>query len=357
MSFTLLRASIIEEYNTWTEAWNHLPADRRDVYFLPGYLLANEKVGRGEACCILVEVGEAMLLYPFLKCRINITGDIEQENQFYDIQSAYGYGGPVVNEEGSNKNFLAHVWQLFSDWCTSSNVIAEFCRFHPLVQNSLWAPKEMRIIEDRKTVAMDLNTYPEAIWNESYFRVQRNMVRRAEREGYSFEKKSALEEMSWFFPMYIGLQERLKAEKKTLFGREYFETLAEKLGEKLWLGVVTQEYEVIAAVLVLEGAQFAHSHLMGYGAKKANSGMTNYLYHEVALNASQRGLSVLHMGGGKTSDEKDPLFRFKESLGQERHVFNIGMRCHDSKMYEVLGKRWEEKNGLRPTGYFLFYHL
>ena len=66
MSFTLLRASIIEEYNTWTEAWNHLPADRRDVYFLPGYLLANEKVGRGEACCILVEVGEAMLLYPFL---------------------------------------------------------------------------------------------------------------------------------------------------------------------------------------------------------------------------------------------------------------------------------------------------
>jgi len=37
-------------------------------------------------------------------------------------------------------------------------------------------------------------------------------------------------------------------------------------------------------------------------------GMTNSLYHGVALEAARHGLSILHMGGGKTGDMEDPVF-------------------------------------------------
>lgn len=357
IDFKILKANIVNDRETWKRSWDKLPPERRDVYFLPEYLLAYEAEGRGEAYCALAMTSDAIWMYPYLRCNIPLADKYLAGKVFYDIQSPYGYGGPVVNKAGEDKTFLSEAWQHFSDWCVRTGVVGEFCRFHPLLENHLWAPHEMQVLEDRQTVVMDLNYYPNAIWNDSFFRNHRHMIRKAEREGYKFQTAIASGEMSWFAQKYAYTQDLLDADSETRFGETYFKTLVAGLGDKAWLGVLKKEGRTVTAVLVLEGAQFAHSHLMVYLSEGPARGMTNCLYHGVALEAARRGLCMLHMGGGKTRDEEDPLFRFKASLGPDRRIFNIGKRCHNNDVYQWLGAKWEELHGPRPSHYFLFYRL
>ena len=357
MDFKVLKANMANDRENWKNSWQKLPPERRDVYFLPEYLLAYEADGRGEAYCAVAASGDAIWMYPFLRCKIPMSDKYGDGKAFYDIQSAYGYGGPVVNKAGENEAFLREAWDYFSDWCSHNGVVGEFCRFHPLLENQLWASPEMRVLQDRETVAIDLNYYQSAVWNDSFYRNHRHMIRRAEREGYSFRVISASEEMSWFAPKYAYTQDLLNAGSETRFGEAYFSTLVKGLGPRAWLGIVTREERIVTAVLVLQGEQWVHSHLMVYLADGPAAGMTNCLYHGVALEAARRGLSTLHMGGGNTGDREDPLFRFKASLGPDRGIFRIGMRCHNDEIYQWLCTSWEELHGPRPSGYFLVYRL
>src|SRR5713101_2604315 len=140
------------------------------------------------------------------------------------------------------------------------------------------------------------------------------MVRKAEREGYKFEVVPARGAMSWFIRLYGETQERLQARAETQFNEAYFEALTDGLGERMWLAVVRKAEETAAAVLVLQGTAFAHSHLMGYRRTVRTTGLTNLVYHGIALETALRGLRILHMGGGKTRDRGDSLLLFKKSL-------------------------------------------
>lgn len=357
MEFSLLKASRHDDRRVWEDALAHLPAERRDVYFQPGYLLAYEAEGHGEAWCAVAGDGDARWLYPFLKSPTDPLGAPIGGQSLFDIQTAYGYGGPVVNGAGENGNFLETAWQTFHHWCAGEGVVGEFCRFHPLIDNHRWASGDMAIIDDRETVVMEAREYVDAVWNSSYYRVHRNMIRRAEREGYSFRAIETGDHMSWFEPMYAATQDKLKAQAETRFSRKYFDTLVAELGENSWLAVVEKERTILCAAIVLQGERFAHSHLMGYRDLGSFAGITNLLYHGAACEAAELGLSELHMGGGGSGDPKDPLFRFKATLGPGRGMFRIGTRCHNQGLYDTLGERWTARFGPRPGGYFLYYRL
>jgi hypothetical protein len=66
----------------------------------------------------------------------------------------------------------------------------------------------------------------------------------------------------------------------------------------------------------------------------------------------------MHLGGGLTSDAKDPLFSFKAGLSRDRAEFRVGRRIHDPGMYDSLCAQWMRDRGLseRPR-YFLLYRL
>ncbi len=357
MEFYILQANNRSDKIKWKMAWDQLPPECQDVYFLPEYILASEAEGLGKAMCALAISGDAVWLYPFLKSPVPSICELRSGKTLYDIQSAYGYGGPVVNKAGENTFFLETAWQHFHVWCCKENVVGEFCRFHPLIDNQRWAAQKMRVMEDRTTVSMDLCSYQDAVWKDSYFRIHRNMLRRAEREGYQFSSIPVADQMSWFVPLYAKTQDLLNAGNDTRFKDAYFETLAGMLSDRSWLGLVKQDDTILAAVLILDGVLFSHSHLMVYGEGPAASGMTNLLYHGVALEAARRKRLFLNMGGGKTTDEKDSLLRFKQSLSPVRQTFYIGTCCHDEKWYERLGTQWEKLHGSRPSGYFLFYRI
>jgi hypothetical protein len=356
MNFQYLRAAIPQEREQWLAALDRLPVERRDVYFLPEYLESYVDNPRTEAACVVCAEGDAVLVYPFLKSLVSLGADDPAQPQ-YDLQSAYGYGGPAVNAAGEEAAFLREAWLEFARWCKNENVVSEFVRFHPLLDNVRWASAEMRTFMDRTTVPIPLESYESAMRGTSYYRVHRQMLNKSERVGFSFHILPAHSELSWFVPLYQETQDFLQAGADTRFGMAYFSKLAEGFGERAWLGVVKQEGEVRAAAMVLEGPLYLHSHLMGYRRDGQTAGMTNLLYHGIAVHGAAHGKTILHMGGGRTSDEKDSLFKFKESLSPERASFWLGTLCHNQEQYEELGRRWEERHGPRPKNYFQFYRL
>jgi hypothetical protein len=357
MEFKLLRAAVDEERRHWLAALEQLPLDRRDVYFLPEYLQAYLNSPDITACCAVYKNGEAMLLYPFLQSRIPRNEDAPHAENLQDIQSAYGYGGPVVNVAGEDPRFLQEAWRAFSAWCAAQQIVSEFVRFHPLLDNVRWAPQSMKTFQDRLTVPIMLQSYESAMRDTSYYRVHRQMLSKAERMGFSFHALPALSELSWFVPLYQETQDFLRAGSETRFGMDYFKALADGFGDRSWLGVVKQSDTVAAAALVLEGPAYLHSHLMGYRRDIPTAGMTNLLYHGISVAGASRGKAILHMGGGRTANEQDSLFRFKESLSPERAGFWLGTLCHDQLQYDALALEWENKNGPRPKNYFQFYRL
>lgn len=357
MEFNLLRAAVSQEKQRWLAAFGQLPAERQDVYFLPEYLQPLEDFMGVEACCAVYRSNDAILLYPFLKSVIRQQTGSPNAERLHDIESAYGYGGPVVNLAGEAPAFLNEAWSNFAEWCSMERVVSEFVRFHPLLDNVRWAPKTMKTFRDRITVPILLGSYPDDIRNSSYYRVHRQMLNKAERVGFTFHILPLQSELSWFVPLYLETQDFLQAGNDTRFGSDYFGTLAEGFDARAWLGVVKQSGEIAAAVLVLEGRTYLHSHLMGYRRNGKTAGMTNLVYHGIALEGAKRGKTVLHMGGGRTSSEEDSLFRFKESLSPERACFWLGTLCHNQAMYDDLGRQWENEHGPRPKNYLQFYHL
>lgn len=357
MEFNLLRAADEKDREQWLVAIERLPSKRQDVYFYPEYLKAYEHSADIEAYCAVYRKDSAILLYPFLKSAIHLTKSVLNSKALQDIQTPYGYGGPVVNELGEDPEFLHEVWSHFANWCLAEGVVSEFVRFHPLIDNVRWAPQLMNTFLDRLTIPIPLDSYPEDLYGTSYYSRHRQMLNKAERVGFTFEILPAASELYWFLPLYQETQDYLQVADNVRFGENYFKSLIEGFGSRAWLGVVKLSGEIAAATLVLEGKCFLHSHLMGYNRNIPTAGMTNLLYHGVALDGAKRGKTILHMGGGLSADEKDHLFRFKKSLSPERASFSLGTLCHKPIEYKILGQQWEMKHGPRPRNYFQFYHL
>ena len=81
----------------------------------------SEIIEGGEAQLFVYEEGDNIALYPYIKRSIYNEQD---SSIFYDIETAYGYGGPIVKiediafENAFEMNFLQH--------CQQENIIAEF---------------------------------------------------------------------------------------------------------------------------------------------------------------------------------------------------------------------------------------
>src|ERR1039458_8383092 len=125
MNIRVIAATRPDEWNGLLQRLAH-----SDVYFTAEYHLAHELNGDGKALAFVAEDGKRTLFHPFL---IRLIPEFDLHDEWHDIESVYGYSGPLSTT--NDRKFLAEAWGAFSDWCQQQNVVAEFIRFHPLLDN------------------------------------------------------------------------------------------------------------------------------------------------------------------------------------------------------------------------------
>lgn len=339
MSVELLNARSNPEQ--WHLRLNELKAPLRDIYFFPEYLALHESAPETESLLFGFWNNGHTWLYPFLKTRIpswETEGGVTGE--WFDIESAYGYGGPLSTTD--DPGFLKDAWGAFSSWCAEQKIVAEFIRFHPLLQNERWIDPQTSISTDRDTVSIDLGNLEEGL-DIPFPTESRYMVRRAERAGVIVRAVSPREGFAPFLALYRATMERVGASEYYLFDDRYFRLLELLIEKHGWLLAADLNGQWVAAALFLRGAQIMHYHLSASDPARRIPGATNAILHEAARIGVREKMGKIHLGGGRTPDPTDRLLRFKQSIGTGRHAFQIGRRIHNQAVYSDLCVAWKKQ--------------
>lgn len=69
----------------------------------------------------------------------------------------------------------------------------------------------------------------------------------------------------------------------------------------------------------------------------------NLLLHHGIKWSQQNGMKMLHLGGGVSEDENDPLLIFKRNFSTKTKKFYIGKRIHDQSAYSSLVAEWDQR--------------
>ncbi|MQF96398.1 MAG: GNAT family N-acetyltransferase [SAR202 cluster bacterium] len=339
----------------WEDTLSAFPSNCQDIYLTAAYHQLQQSNGDGAGRLFIVEHGAERLLYPFLIRDVPSVGDVGGPEQLQDIETVYGYSGPVATT--TEPEFLCRSWDAFHQWCEEKNVVSEFLRFNPLIANHRYAGESCRLILDRETVTIDLDVSPEVLWRQ-YPSGQRNKVQKAENSGLTCEEVSLADGLERFRQMYRATMQRLNAARYYKFSEAYFENLGTLLAKNIKLFEVRKEEQLLAAGLFLNYDDRLHYHLGASDSQQWQERPNNLLFHSVSLWGIERGFKTLHLGGGRTPAVDDGLLKFKSSLSKLRAPFYLGVRIHDQTTYDSLCDSWLRASRVsKKPAYFQMYRL
>lgn len=335
MSYKVLTLKDAEE---WNKFLHKLPTEQQDIYFTPEYYSLYQNNGDGEALCFVYEENGNIALYPFLKNSINALG-YKLDKEYFDIQGAYGYNGIVSSSK--DKLFIYQFHKCFDQFCDENNIVAEFCRFHPLLNNYILAANQMQVFFDRKTVYFDLHKEREELISD-FQRTTRKQIRRA-KERFGIEVNICnypLDYIDSFYDIYSQTMDKVKSTPYLYFNKAYFKELFSI--PNLVLFQAKMQDVTIAYISSFYSNNFFHGHLGGSQKDYLKSYVNDLLYYEMMLYAKDKGYKYLHVGGGNTSDENNSLLMFKMNFSKSLADFYIGKKVHDQGIYNQVVAQWKE---------------
>lgn len=320
--------------------------DCHDVYHLPGYHRAYETGGEARAVAFHVEIGGDSLFHPLMIRPIRRVGTAPVSEDWNDAESVYGYSGPLATT--NDQQFLAEAWAAFDDWCRGEAIVSEFIRYNPLIKNHVFAAPGSRTWLDRQTVVLRLDQGEEALWR-GYAGEHRTSIRKAQKSGVTCEQRELGEALPAFIEIYRETMRGLGADDFYLFSEEHYASLAEGLGNGLVLFMARHEGRDIAGALFLVHGDRLHYHLAGNSQEHRHLAGSNLLIHSAGLWGMARGLTRIHLGGGRSAAPDDSLLGFKARFSRERCDFHLGTRVLDESAYDWLLACWLEQSTYDTT--------
>ncbi|NTZ16378.1 peptidoglycan bridge formation glycyltransferase FemA/FemB family protein [Paenibacillus sp. JMULE4] len=270
-------------------------------------------------------------------------GKVDGTN-FYDIQSPYGYGGPISTT--ADAKFLSNAWAYFLSWASQQSILAEFIRFHPLLEN--WNFYYGNYKRDRETVWINLMNSDILA---SFKTRARTSVRKAKKNGLLAEIITDKKDVSSFVEIYQATMQSLDANQFYFFPETYYEKLLE--WDKAFIVNCKLQEETVATGLFLCDGLNIEYHLSGSTSTGKELGATNLILYEASIYGKGLGYSKLHLGGGSTPTENNPLLFFKSGFSDERAHYKIGSYIHNEEAYQAMKTEWAIQKG--DNNRILFY--
>lgn len=330
----------IEEKKEWEDAFNKLPLNQQDVFYLPGYNSAYQDYGDGIAECFIFEYKNELALYPFLKNPLSRYG-YSFDKEYFDIQGAYGYNGVISSSY--TKDFTDAFYSCFHSFCQKENIIAEFTRFHPLIKNHRFSEHHMQVLFNRKVVYIDLQERMENIIKKYKKTTRQEQRWGTSRHNFGVEIiDNNIQYLDDFMKIYHNTMNRLNADNYLFFNQEYFENILNNTNATILS--LTYENKVIAAGILLFHKHYVSGHLGGTLSEYIKLSPNAYLYTEMIRYSQKMGCRYLLLGGGTTSEENDSLYKYKQNFSKNTSDFYIGKKIHNNTVYANILKHWKLAN-------------
>lgn len=263
---------------------------------------------------------------------------------YFDLETAYGYGGWFANTD--DKGFINRAVLQYTKEVLSQNIVAEFIRFHPYNNFPILNQDIFDFFRyDRDVVIVNLTNTKENRW-QSYSSTTRNKIKK----GQKLLKLSINCNLQEFIDLYKQTMKKNKATDFYYFSDEYFKRLISMANTKVFCALLNDR--MMAGAIFLESEFNVSYHL---GAKDYNNNITSvnyFLFESIFDYYSKNGKMYALLGGGKTSDKDDSLFKFKQKFSKQTLPFYIAGKIFNKEIYERLSKqhkdsrlflKWREK--------------
>lgn len=335
----MLRVYSTENCTEWDEIVRSF--GNYDIYYLSGYTKAFELHGDGNPVLVYFEGNGIRAINVVMKRDIaedsRFSGKIP-ENTYFDLITPYGYGGWLVEGDGDTEVLFLE----YENWARENNIVSEFVRFHPVLDNAAFSNPFYDVISLGGTIAMDISS-EETIWANITSK-NRNMIRKAEKNGITIHKGRSTELFETFREIYNATMDKDDADKYYYFEPEFYESILNDLYENAQIFYArNEEKKIIAASIIFSENGRLNYHLSGSVREYQHLAPTNLLLYKAALWGSENGCKTFHLGGGVGSGE-DSLFKFKKSFYRgELCRYHIGKKIFMKEEYDMLLSLRDEK--------------
>lgn len=313
-----------------SEEWNGVVKSfaEYDVYYLCGYVKAFQIHGDGDPFLLYYEDNGLRAIYVYMRRPTAIEG-------IFDSVTPYGYGGVLFDGDTSETNRQAF-WKAYLEVMAKEHIVDNFVRYHPVLKNASPMKSISNVIDLGKTIAMDLAS-PELIW-ENIHSKNRNMIRKAEKNGIVIEHGKGMDLFDKFIEIYNATMDKDHAEEYYYFKRPFYESIHNDLYDNYELFYAKLEDKIIAMSIMIYANERLNYHLSGSDIEYRNLAPSNLLLYKTALWGCEQGFKTFHLGGGVGSGE-DNLYKFKAAFNKTSdHQFSIGKQIFDQQKYDELVK-------------------
>jgi hypothetical protein len=340
-----MEIQIIDRHsNRWFQVLQQL---QHDVYHLSEYVYLESCRTKTTSEAFLLVDKERIFFLPYLlrKCDDIIDEAIGTEGNF-DVVSPYGYPGILLSEAAANTSgfpdlALQEMKQIFK----SKKVCSAFIRLHPILNSNLDRIFPSQIFTNNgQTISVNLKLSDGEIWAHTR-KGHQSTINKCKRLGFKARMVPFTEYIDELIGIYQETMNRVAAEAKYYFDRQYFDLLA-NLGDKIHLEIVEFQEEVAAACLFFECQGIVQAHLGGTKTKFLPQSPFNLLLDTARYWAKSRGNEFLHLGGG-VGGNKDKVYDFKSGFSKQRHIFNTLRLIIDETKYHNLID-WQAKKMNMP---------
>lgn len=320
----MIKVYSINEQKEWDELVHSFA--NYDVYYLSGYVKAFQIHGDGEPQLFYYNENGLRGIYVYMKRKTAMEG-------VYDSITPYGYGGFLLEGDESEEN-IKSLWKAYVEKMKSENIVDNFVRYHPVLANAIPMKVCSDVIDLGKTVAMDL-TSEEVIWKNIHSK-NRNMIRKAEKNGIIIKHGQGLELFDDFIKIYNATMDKDNAEAYYYFKPEFYKSIHEDLKDNYEMFWAEYEGKIIAMSIMIFANGRLNYHLSGSNLQYRNLAPSNLLLYKAAMWGMEKGMKTFHLGGGVGSGE-DNLYKFKIAFNRFSDChFSIAKHIFDQGKYNEL---------------------
>ena len=306
-----------------------------DIYYLETYV--NFYLNEVSEYNIFFKKNKGKIFFiPYIKSLI------KNSKNYYDIETPYGYGGPIINTD--DEKFIQESWNKFLYLLNNERIVAGLFRFNPFYNTKSFKNLEhLEIEKQRKVVILDLTKSEELIY-KNFSKDNKNKIKKAIKSKIFLNKCKNPKELCEFSKIYNKRMKENKALDMYHFENDYFQKLSSLGRKNIEIYILKKEDEVIGGAIVLKNENFAHYHLSACKSEYFSLGPNNFMRYQVILDLKGQNLKMINFGGGKTNDISDTLFEFKKKFSNDTLWFHIGKCIFNKSIYDDIIVNWEKDN-------------
>ncbi len=318
-----------------------------DIFFSENYGKLCETIQAGTCHVFEHKSKLGSIRHMYIKRRIPITIN---QTTYYDLITPFRYGGPLILScgLGQKEELVQEFERKFQQHCLNHSIVSEFVRFHPLVNNASDFQNCYQIRHTRYTLGTDLAKYPN-FFKDEFSKSARKSIRRCIRAGLTYNIVEGPTCLNSFKRIYYASLDRNQASAFNYFDDNYFNTCLRFFKDNIVLVEAIYQGKVVSVSLNLVDKSVIHVHLSGT--------LTEYLWlspayivkYATAMWGQNRGIGLIHYGGGITNRARDSLYQFKAKFSKNtKFHYYTGQKVWQQQVYQHLCGL----NGLGPAGGF-----